>query len=224
MIDFYTWPTPNGFKISIMLEELAVEYRTIPVNIGAGEQFNPDFLRVSPNNKIPAIVDHDTADGQSLSIFESGAILMYLAEKTGRLWPVDTRQRYRVAQWLMWQMAGLGPMLGQSSHFRRAAPEKLAYAIERYGKESVRLLGVLDQALADQEYIAGEYSIADVACYPWSLSPAFQQLPIPDFTNLKRWQTAMAARPAVNRGMRLLPEFQHRPPVDTAAEPDIGYR
>ena len=218
MIDFYTWPTPNGFKVSIMLEELSLDYRVIPVNIGAGEQFHPDFLKLSPNNKIPAIVDHDLPEGTDLSVFESGAILIYLAEKCGRLLPYETRQRYKVMEWLMWQMAGLGPMLGQSSHFRRAAPEKLPYAIERYANESNRLLGVLDHKLAQEEYIAGDYSIADIASYPWSLSPAYQNLPIGDYPNLRRWQSTMAGRPGVIRGMSLLSEVQHPPPTSADAE------
>jgi GST-like protein len=203
MLDLYAWPTPNGYKISIMLEETGTPYRVIPVNLGAGEQFAPDFLKISPNNRMPAIVDHDAAGGP-ISIFESGAILMYLAEKTGQFWPTEPHARYKVAEWLMWQMAGFGPMLGQAGHFKRAAPEPIPYAIERYTNEARRLFGILDTQLADREYIADDYAIADMACYPWSMAYKYLELPMDDFPHVTRWQATMAARPAVARGMELL--------------------
>ena len=167
MIDLYYWPTPNGHKITIFLEEAGLDYQIIPVNIGAGDQFKPDFLRIAPNNRMPAIVDHDPIDGgESISIFESGAILLYLAEKTGQFLSTDLRIRQSVLEWLFWQMGGLGPMAGQNHHFSQYAPEKIPYAIDRYVRETNRLYGVLDRQLEGQDYIAGEYSIADMACYP----------------------------------------------------------
>ena len=197
-----------------MLEEIGLPYTVIPVDIGAGEQFAPDFLKISPNNRMPAIVDHD-APGEPLSVFESGAILMYLAEKSGRFWPLEVHKRYKVAEWLMWQMGGLGPMLGQAGHFRNAAPEKLAYPIERYTNEAKRLLRVLDKQLVGKDYIAGEYSIADMACYPWSLSAQRLEIPLEDIPNVVRWQDIMAARPAVAKGMQLLAEKRRPPgPID----------
>jgi GST-like protein len=211
MIDLYAWPTPNAYKVSIMLEETGLAYNTIPVNLGAGEQFDPAFLKISPNNRMPAIVDHD-AIGGPLPIFESGAILMYLAEKTGQFWPLEPHQRYKVAEWVMWQMSGLGPMMGQAGHFRRAAPEKIPYAIERYTNETKRLFGVLDKQLADQEYIAGKYSIADMMSYPWSMVGQWLEVPLAEFPNVVRWQATMAARPAVVRGMELLAEKRQVPP------------
>jgi len=204
MIDLFTWATPNGFKVAIMLEETGLRYVVRPVDITAGEQFTDAFRAISPNGKIPAIVDRDPGLAERLPVFESGAILLYLAEKTGRLIPADVAGRSRVIQWLMWQMAGLGPMLGQSSHFRRAAPEKIPYAIERYRNESNRLLGVLDRQLGENEFVAGEYSIADIAIYPWSLSPAYQQMPVDDHPNVRRWQATMAEREVVRTGMQLL--------------------
>jgi GST-like protein len=187
------------------------------VDIGAGEQFAPDFLKISPNNRMPAIVDHDVVGGP-VSVFESGAILMYLAEKSGRFWPLEVHKRYKVAEWLMWQMGGLGPMLGQAGHFRNAAPEKLAYPIERYTNEGKRLLGVLNKQLDGKDYIAGEYSIADMACYPWSLSAQRLEIPLDEIPNVVRWQGIMAARPAVAKGMELLAE-KRRPagPMDEKA-------
>jgi GST-like protein len=200
-----------------MLEEIGLSYKVIPVDIGAGEQFAPDFLKISPNNRMPAIVDHD-APGGSVSVFESGAILMYLAEKSGRFWPLEVHKRYKVAEWLMWQMGGLGPMLGQAGHFRNAAPEKLAYPIERYTNEAKRLLRVLDKQLAGKDYITGEYSIADMACYPWSLSAQRLEIPLEDIPNVARWQAIMAARPAVAKGMQLLAEKRRPPgPMDEKA-------
>ena len=211
MLDLYAWPTPNAYKVSIMLEETGLPYNVVPVNIGAGEQFEPAFLKISPNNRMPAIVDND-AIGGPISIFESGAILMYLAEKTWQFWPLEPHQRYKVAEWVMWQMAGLGPMLGQAGHFRRAAPEKIPYAIERYTNEAKRLFGVLDRQLADKEFIAGKYSIADMMSYPWTLAAAYLELPTDEFPNVLRWQATMAARPAVERGMALLADKRQAPP------------
>ncbi|MEY3213232.1 MAG: hypothetical protein RIT28_3713 [Pseudomonadota bacterium] len=204
MIDLFYWPTPNGWKISIALEELALPYTVHSVNIGRGEQFEPAFLALSPNNRIPAITDHAPADGgPPISLFESGAILLYLAEKTGRLMPSDLRGRAEVNQWLMWQMGGLGPMLGQAHHFRQYAPEQIPYAIERYTREATRLYGVLDRRLADREYIAGDYSIADIAAWPWILPYKRQGQTIEDFPHLNRWFRAVGARPAVQRGQAL---------------------
>lgn len=204
MIDLYYWTTPNGHKITIFLEETGLEYRLRPINIGRGEQFDPAFLKIAPNNRIPAIVDHAPADGgEPIALFESGAILSYLAEKTGRFLPNDTRGRYETLQWLFWQMAGLGPMAGQNHHFRNYAPEKLPYAIERYVKETNRLYGVLDKRLADREYMAGAYSIADMAAYPWIVPYEAQGQTLADFPNLKRWFEAIAARPAVQRAYAL---------------------
>jgi GST-like protein len=203
VIDLYTWCTPNGFKVSIALEELGLPYRTIAVNIGAGEQFRSEFLEISPNNKIPAIVDHDGPDGAPISIFESGAILLYLAEKAGSLIPSDVSGRFRVIQWLMFQMAGLGPMLGQAGHFRRYARERIPYAIERYTRESGRLLGVMDSRLRQGEYLAGAYSIADIACFPWVRAAALRHDGIGEFPDLSRWYHTIDARPAVARGLQV---------------------
>lgn len=200
MIDLYYWTTPNGHKITMFLEETGLDYRIVPVNIGAGAQFEPSFLAISPNNRIPAIVDHAPADGGGpLSVFESGAILLYLAEKSRRLLPHDLRGRVEVTQWLFWQMAGLGPMAGQNHHFARYAPEKIPYAIERYVKETHRLYGVLDKRLADRAFIAGEYSIADIAAYPWIVPHENQGQKLEDFPHLKRWFEAIRDRPATVR-------------------------
>jgi GST-like protein len=197
MLDLYYWPTPNGHKVTLFCEEAGLPYRLHPVDISKGEQFQPDFLRVSPNNKIPAIVDPAPADGgPPLSVFESGAILLYLAEKTGRFLPRDLRGRTEVTEWLVWQVAGLGPMAGQNHHFSRYAPEKLPYAIERYVKETARLYAVLDRRLAGREYVCGEYSIADMACYPWVVAHAAQSQRLEDFPQVKRWFEQVAARPA----------------------------
>ncbi|MES2338529.1 MAG: glutathione S-transferase N-terminal domain-containing protein [Pseudomonadota bacterium] len=199
MIELHYWPTPNGHKVSLCLEEAGIDYAIHPVNIGAGEQFAPDFLKFSPNNRMPAIIDTDPADGAGpLSVFESGAILLYLAEKTGQFLPADARGKADVTQWLMWQMGGLGPMLGQNHHFTRYAPEKVPYAIDRYVRETNRLYGVLDRQLAGRDFIAGEYSIADMACYPWIL-PEAQGQDLADFPNIARWHSAIAARPATER-------------------------
>jgi GST-like protein len=204
MIDLYSWPTPNGHKIHIMLEECALPYTVHAVDIGAGDQFKPDFLKISPNNKIPALVDSDGPDGKPISIFESGAILIYLAGKTGKFLPADVRGKYLALEWLMWQMAGFGPMLGQAHHFRIYAPERIQYAYDRYTNEAKRLYGVLDRRLAEAEYVAGEYSIADMAIYPWSRSHANQGVDLADYPNVKRWYGAIGARPAVQRGVQVL--------------------
>ncbi|MBR0551424.1 glutathione S-transferase N-terminal domain-containing protein [Stakelama marina] len=197
MIDLHYWPTPNGHKITMFLEEAGLDYAIQPVNIGAGDQFAPDFLKIAPNNRMPAIVDHDPAGGgEPVAIFESGAILMYLAEKTGRFLPTDTRERYQVIQWLMWQMGGLGPMLGQNHHFNRYAPDKIPYAIDRYVNETNRLYGVLDRRLEGRDFIADTYSIADMACYPWIVPYEAQGQDLNDFPNIKRWFEAIRDRPA----------------------------
>ncbi len=198
MIDLYYWPTPNGHKITMFLEETGLAYRIIPVNIGAGDQFKPDYLKISPNNKMPAIVDHAPADGgDAVSVFESGAILVYLAEKAGKLLPTDLRGRKTVLEWLFWQVGGLGPMAGQNHHFSSYAPEKIPYAIERYVKETTRLYGVLDRRLEGREFIAGSaYTIADVAVYPWIVSWKTQQQNLDDFPNVRRWFAAIHDRPS----------------------------
>lgn len=196
MIDLYTWTTPNGRKVSIALEELALPYRPIAVDIGKGEQNAPDFLKISPNNKIPAIVDHDT--GQTL--MESGAILIYLAEKTGRLMPTSGEGRYRVLEWLMWQMGGAGPMLGQAHHFLRFNKGAAPYAETRFSDEAKRLYGVLDRRLAEADYVAGDYSIADIALWPWISRYEWQEIDLSAFPNVRRWYRAIAARPAVQAG------------------------
>ena len=211
MIDVYTWPTPNGHKVHIMLEECELAYRVHAVDIGAGDQFEPEFLRISPNNKIPAIVDSDGPDGKSISLFESGAILIYLAGKTGRFLPADVRGKYRALEWLMFQMGGIGPMFGQAHHFRIYAPEKIDYAINRYTNEARRLYGVLDRRLAEAPYLAGEYGVADIATFPWTRSHERQGVDLADYPNVKRWFDAIAARPAVQRGVQVLAD--RRKPV-----------
>lgn len=199
MIDVWYWPTPNGKKITILLEECALPYRVVPVNIGKGAQFTPEFQALSPNGRMPAIVDQD-AQGGPLPIFESGAILQYIAEKTGRFLPRDTHGRYRVLQWLFWQVAGLGPMAGQAHHFLQYAPVKIEYAMHRFRNEVARLYGVMDRQLGKTEYLAGDYSIADIACWPWVVSWEKQGQTLADFPAVKRWFDAIAARPAVQRG------------------------
>ena len=200
MIELHYWPTPNGHKVTIFLEEAGVPYQIAPVNIGKGEQFKPEFLAIAPNNRMPAIVDGAPADGGApVSVFESGAILEYLAEKNGKFLPKDLRGRYDVLQWLYWQMGGLGPMAGQNHHFGQYAPEKLPYAIKRYVDETNRLYGVLNRRLADRPFVGGEYSIADMACYPWIVPYERQGQKLEDFPNLKRWFEAIKARPAVER-------------------------
>jgi len=212
MIDLYYWPTPNGHKVTIFLEETGLEYRIVPINIRKGEQFAPEFLKISPNNRMPAIVDTDGPGGKPFSLFESGAILLYLAEKTGKLMPSETRARYRVIEWLMFQMANVGPMLGQAGHFRNAAPEKIPYAIERYTNESRRLFNVLDRRLAEVPFVAGDYSIADIATYPWVVA-ALKAQPeqLDSRPNLKRWIDALAARPAVQQGMAVMADQPQKP-------------
>jgi GST-like protein len=202
MIDLYYWPTPNGWKITIMLEECGLKYEVHPVDISRGEQFKPEFLAISPNNRIPAIVDRpDEGSGESISLFESGAILVYLAEKSGRFMPTDLRGRFDVLQWVFWQMANLGPMAGQLGHFRNYSEERLDYAIERYGKEYNRLIGVLNRQLDGREYICGDYSIADIACWPWMRSHERLGQPLDQFVHVQRWFDRVGARPAVERGL-----------------------
>ena len=205
MIDVYSWATPNGHKIHIMLEELGLEYKAIPIDIGAGDQFTPEFLAISPNNKIPAIIDSDGPDGKPLALFESGAILFYLAEKTGKFLPLDPVGRYTTMQWLMFQMGGVGPMLGQAHHFRIYAPEKIEYAVNRYSNEAKRLYGVMDKQLGVTRYLAGnDYSIADIATFPWTRSWKNQGIELDEFPNVKRWFDEISARPAVIRGVEVL--------------------
>ena len=197
MIDLHYWPTPNGHKITLFLEEAGLDYRILPVNIGTGDQFKPDFLTIAPNNRMPAIVDHDPVDGgEPVSVFESGAILVYLANKTGRFFGDTSREKTETMQWVMWQMGGLGPMAGQNHHFNRYAPEPIPYAIQRYVKETNRLYGVLDRRLAGRDFITGTYSIADMAAYPWIVPHEAQQQDLNDFPNLKRWFEAIKVRPA----------------------------
>jgi GST-like protein len=215
MIDLHFWPTPNGLKIKLFLEEAGLPYRPVLIDIGKGEQFRPEFLAISPNNRIPAIVDQEPADGGApLSLFESGAILLYLAEKTGRFIPRDLRGRAQVLQWLFWQVGGLGPMAGQNGHFTRYAPEKVPYAIERYTKETNRLYGVLDRQLAHGEYIAGDYSIADMACYPWIVPHEAHGQRLEDFPQLKRWFTTIHDRPATLRTYAGVEPSYQRPVTD----------
>jgi GSH-dependent disulfide-bond oxidoreductase len=208
-IDLYYWPTPNGWKISIMLEETGTPYTVHPVNIGKGEQFKPEFLAISPNNRMPAIVDPDGPDGQPISVFESGAILQYLGRKTGQFYPQDERKRVEVEQWLFWQMGGFGPMLGQTHHFRIYAPEQVPYAINRYTNEANRLYGVLNRRLEDREFVAGEYSIADMSIVGWAKLWERQGQNIEDFPNVKRWLDTMLARPAVQRGLKVSSEVRN---------------
>jgi GST-like protein len=218
MIDLHYWPTPNGHKITIFLEEAGVPYRIHPVNIGKGEQFAPDFLKIAPNNRMPAIVDTEPKGGGApISIFESGAILLYLAEKTGKFIPSDLRGRTRVLEWLFWQMGGLGPMAGQNGHFNLYAPEKIQYAIDRYVNETNRLYGVLDKQLSKTEFVAGGYSIADMASYPWIVPWKRHDQNLDDFPNLKRWSDTIRARPAVVRAYEAgEPWVQKQPITDEA--------
>ena len=217
MIDVYSWATPNGHKVHIMLEECGLPYAAHAVDISAGEQFSPDFLAISPNNRIPAITDPDGPDGEPLSLFESGAILLYLAGKTGRFLPRSTRGKYQALQWLMFQMASVGPMLGQTHHFRAYAPEKVEYAINRFSNEARRLYGVMDKQLATNDYIAGkEYTIADMAVWPWLRSHERQGIDIGEFPNVKAWFEAIGNRPAVQRGITVLAD-RRKPELDQAA-------
>lgn len=199
MIDVYYWPTGNGKKITIMLEECGLEYHVIPVNIGKGDQFKPEFISISPNSKMPAIVDHDVK-GEPVTMFESGAILQYLAEKTGKFLPSDTRGKFQVLQWVYWQVGGLGPMAGQAHHFLRYSPQKIEYAMDRFHKETARLYQVMDDRLAQTDYLAGEYSIADMAAWPWVYRHDWQKQDLNDFPNLKHWFDTIGARPAVVKG------------------------
>jgi len=222
MIDLYTWTTPNGRKIHIMLEEVGLEYTTHPIDIRKGDQFGREFLKISPNNRIPAIVDHDGPDGAPYSLFESGAILIYLAEKTAKLMPKEPAKRYRVIEWLMFQMANVGPMLGQAHHFRAYAPDPIDYAIARYTNEAGRLYRVLDKRLGDHEFLAGEYSIADIATYPWLQSYERQGQDINEFPNLKRWFDTIEARPAVRRGNKVMTDIPKSPLDEKAREVMFG--
>lgn len=225
MIEVYSWPTPNGHKVHIMLEECGLAYRVHPVDIGAGQQFAPDFLAISPNNKIPAITDPDGPGDQPLSLFESGAILLYLAGKTGRLLPDDVAAKYEVLQWLMFQMGSVGPMLGQAHHFRIYAPEKLPYAIDRYTNEARRLYGVINKRLAHSTYIGGrDYSIADIAIFPWLRSWKNQGVEMADYPHLKGWFDEIAARPAVQRGLAVLAGTRKPLTDDKAREVLFGGR
>jgi GST-like protein len=205
MIDLHYWPTPNGHKITIFLEETALDYRIVPVDIGAGEQFRPEFLAIAPNNRMPAIVDHAPADGgEPLSVFESGAILVYLGEKTGRFLPTAARERAKTSEWLFWQMAGFGPMLGQNHHFNRYAPEKIPYAIERYERESARLYGVLDRHLRESEYAGGrDYGIADMAIHPWAAAHEWHKVELAAYPQVQRWFAQVGERPAVQRAYEI---------------------
>ena len=224
MIDLYTWPTPNGHKVHIMLEETGLPYKVIPIDIGAGDQFDPDFLKISPNNKMPALVDPEGPDGQPISLFESGAILIYLAEKTGQFLSKEPRQRYTTIQWLMWQMGGLGPMLGQAHHFRQYAPEPIPYAVERYTNEANRLFGVAEKRLGETRHLAGDdYSIADMASYPWMRFPERQGVDLANYPNVTRWREEVIARPAVQRGCEVLAERRSNLPItDEAREMLFG--
>ncbi|KQZ64537.1 glutathione S-transferase [Sphingopyxis sp. Root1497] len=218
MIELFTAPTPNGWKISVMLEECGLPYEVRWVNIGKGDQFKPEFLAISPNNRIPAIVDHAPADGgEPISIFETGAILVYLAEKTGRFLPTDVRGRKAVLEWLFWQVGGLGPMLGQHGHFKLYAPERIAYATDRYRNETRRLYGVLDRQLAQSDHVAGaEYTIADMACFPWIQTYKAQEIDLAAFAHLRRWYDVVKQRPGLRRGMDVGRKQINRRPQDDA--------
>ena len=219
MIDLYFWTTPNGYKITLFLDETGIGHKVIPVNISEGEQFTPEFMEISPNHRIPAMVDHAPADGSApVSLFESGAILLYLAEKTGQFLPTDLHGRAEVLQWLFWQMAGLGPMAGQNHHFGVYAPETLPYAIDRYVKETGRLYAVLDKRLADRAFVAGDYSIADMACYPWIRPYKRQQQDHDDFPNLKRWFETVGERPATLRAYEKDRAINSQPTVSEDAK------
>ena len=220
MIEVFTWPTPNGHKVHVMLEECGLPYRAIPVDIGAGDQFKPEFLAISPNNKIPALTDPEGPDGQPMSLFESGAILVYLASKTGKFLPRTDRERFEVLQWVMFQMGGVGPMLGQAHHFRLYAPEKLPYAIDRYSNEAKRLYSVIDKRLSQSLFLGGkDYSIADIATFPWLRSWQNQGITLSDYPHLERWFNAIDARPAVQRGVKVLAEL--RKPIRDEKEREI---
>jgi GSH-dependent disulfide-bond oxidoreductase len=223
VIDLHYWPTPNGWKISIALEEMDLAYTPIPVNIGAGEQFAPEFLAISPNNRMPAIVDHDPpGGGEPVSVFETGAILLYLAEKSRQFMPADLRGRVRVQEWLMWQMGGIGPMFGQDGHFKLYAPEKIPYAINRYDTECKRLLGVLDRQLATTgDSVAGEYSIADMAIFPWIATVKAREISLDAFPCVKDWFARLRARPKLQKGMELMKDLRNNASRDDAKARDI---
>ena len=215
MLDFYYWPTPNGWKVSILLEELEIPYNLVPVNIGKGDQFKPEFLAISPNNRMPVITDHDTPDGEPLSVFESGAILHYLGEKTGRFMPEGWRARKEVLEWLFWQAANQGPMAGQLSHFVNYADGGIEYGRKRYGNEYDRCFGVLERRLEGRDYIVGDYSIVDMMCWPWVLIAKPLGASLDNFPNVARWRNAIKERPAVQRGVDLGKEFRRSgPPTD----------
>jgi GST-like protein len=221
-MELYTWPTPNGHKIHIALEELGLPYRAIPVDIAKGDQFRPDFLKISPNNKIPALVDPDGIGGKRMALMESGAILIYLADKTGKLWPTDARDRLVALQWLSFQMANVGPMLGQVHHFRHYAPEPMPYAIERYTNETRRIYGVLDRRLGEAPYLGGaDYGMADIATFPWLVSWEKQGMVLGDYPHLQRWFDAIAGRPAVQRGLAVLADKTRKPKQLSEAEREI---
>ena len=217
-IELHYWPTPNGHKITIFLEETGIPYEIRYVNIGRGEQFEPSFLEIAPNNRMPAIVDPEGPDGRPISVFESGAILQYLGRKFGKFYPADERRRTEVDQWLFWQMGGLGPMAGQAHHFRQYAPEKISYAIERYTNEVNRLYGVMNRRLADRDYLAGDYSIADMAAFPWVRPHQNQGQDLNDFPNLKRWFETLSARPAVEKGCAVGNEYRKNLADDKEAQ------
>ena len=216
MIDLYYWPTPNGHKITIFLEETGLDYKIVPVNIGKGEQFTPEFLKISPNNRMPAIIDHKGPGGKPLALFESGAILIYLGEKTGKFLPTEPHAKYTTIQWVMFQMGGVGPMFGQRGHFMRAAPEKIPYAIDRYTNESRRLLNVMEKRLGEAEYLAGDYSIADMATFPWVVGTRREPEQLESRPNFTRWLDAIAERPAVKRGLAVMGDLPQTPLSDEA--------
>jgi len=222
LIDLYTWPTPNGHKIHIMLEETGLEYRVHPIDIGAGEQFKPEFLAISPNNKIPAMVDQRGPGGKPLALAESGAMLFYLASKTNKFLPSDVRERWEVMQWVMFQMGHIGPMLGQAHHFLQYAPEKIEYAMNRYRNEANRLYGVVDRRLEENEWIAGgEYSIADMSIMPWLRFPERQGVDIDDYPNLKNWRDRIAARPAVKKALEVLADRRRTTPSFSKEQAEV---
>lgn len=225
MIEVFTWPTPNGHKVHIMLEECGLPYNASPINIGKGEQFAPEFLAISPNNKIPALTDPDGPDGQPISLFESGAILVYLAGKTGQFLPKTDRAKYEMLQWLMFQMGGVGPMLGQAHHFRLYAPEKIPYAIERYTNEARRLYGVIDRRLSQSAWLGGsDYSIADIATFPWLRNWENQGIVLGEYPHLERWFNTIAERPAVQRGVQVLADLRRPLTGDKEREVLFGSR
>jgi GST-like protein len=220
MIEVFSWATPNGHKVHIMLEECGLAYRALPIDIGAGDQFKPEFLKISPNNKIPALTDPNGPDGKPISLFESGAILVYLAAKTGKFMPKSDRAKYEVLQWLMFQMGGVGPMLGQTHHFRMYAPEKIEYAINRYSNEAKRLYGVIDRRLSQSAWLGGEeYSIADIATFPWLRSWQNQGVVLSEYPHLQAWFDKIAARPAVERGVKVLADL--RRPIRSEKEKEV---